>query len=152
MALPFIVAIKSFVGLYVLTPFEQDLLRQLSEALNPDEREVLAYQLANFTMVRRQLKHLDEPKAYGFTNFYTTRFGKSIAAERQTKRFMSPKKEHLLATARVTFPGGEMDVQFWVVQGVLFSIEYRSPQHLYYPRGPYQIERLTVRPKEEDQQ
>lgn len=147
MTLPLAVAVKSFLGLYVLTPFEKELLKRLSEALEPSDREVLAYQLAHFTTVRRLLKHLDDPKAYGFTNFHTMRFGKSATDERQTKRFASSEKEALLATVRVTFEGGEMAVQFWLVKGVLFSLEYRSPQNIYYPPGDYRIESITVWPK-----
>jgi hypothetical protein len=135
MKLPVAVAIKDFLGLYVLTPLEQELLKQLSEALGPGDREVLAYQLEHFTTVRRLLKHLDDPKAYGFTNFYTVGFGKNVADERQTKRFAANEKEALLATARVIFEGGEMEVQFWLVRGLLFSLEYRSQQNIYYPPG-----------------
>ncbi len=147
MTLPFAVAVKNFLGLYVLTPFEQELLKRLSEALEPSDREVLAHQIVHFTTVRRLLKHLDDPKAYGFTNFHTMRFGKSVTDGRQTKRFASTEKEALLATARVTFEGGEMEVQFWLVRGVLFSLEYRSPQNIYYPAGDYRIESVTVWPK-----
>lgn len=140
MTLPLTVAVKSFLGVYVLAPFEQELLSRLSEALEPAEREVLAHQLAHFTTVRRLLRHLDDPKAYGFTNFHTMRFGKSVTDERQTKRFAACKREALVATARVTFEGGEMEVQFWLVKGVLFSLEYRSAQNIYYPSGNYRIE------------
>lgn len=147
MTLPLAVAVKSFLGLYVFTPFEQELLNRLSEALKPDDREVLAYQLAHFTTVRRLLKHLDDPKAYGFTNFHTMRFGKNVTDERQTKRFASNQTETLLATAHVAFENGEMEVQFWLVRGVLFSLEYRSPQKIYYPTGDYRIKSLTVWPK-----
>jgi hypothetical protein len=146
MTLPFAVAVKNFLGLYVLTPFEQELLKRLSEALEPSQREVLSHQLAHFTTVRRLLKYLDDPKAYGFTNIHTMRFGKSVTDERQTKRFASTKKEALLATARVTFDDGEMEVQFWLVKGVLFNLEYRSPQNIYYPPGDYRIESMTAWP------
>ena len=67
MKLPVGVAVKNFLGLYVLTPFERELLKRLSEALNTKEREVLAYQLAQFTTVRRLIRHLDVPNAHGFT-------------------------------------------------------------------------------------
>jgi hypothetical protein len=147
MALPLAVAVKSFLGLYVLTPFEQTLLEQLSEALEPGDREVLRYQLAHFTTVRRLTRHLDEPKAHGFTNFYTLRLGKDVSAERQPKRFASNESEALLASARVTFDGGEIEVQFWLVRGLLFRIEYRSPQKVYYPPGDYRIESVKVWPK-----
>lgn len=142
MKLPLVVAIKSFLGLYVLTPFEQDLLKRLSEALDSHDREVLAYQLAHFTTVRRLTRHLDEPRAHGFTNFYTLRLGKDVSSERQPKRFASEEVEALLATAAVVFDGGQIEVQFWLVKGVLFRIEYRSPQKIYYPRSDYRIESL----------
>lgn len=147
MTLSFAFTVKNFLGLYVLSPFEQDLLKRLSESLEPSDRDVLTHQLAQFTTVRRLLKHLDDPKAYGFTNFYTLRFGKSVKDERQKRRFASTEKESLLATARVTFEGGVIDVQFWLVTGVLFSLEYRSPQNIYYPPGDYRIEAITVWPK-----
>jgi hypothetical protein len=147
MTLPFAVAVKNLLGLYVLTPFEQELLKRLSESLELSEREILAYQAARFTSVRRLLKHLDDPKAYGFTNFYTTRFGKSVTDERQKKRFASNSNEALLATAHVRFKGGEIEVQFWLVHGVLFSLEYRSPQNVYYPPDGYRIESMTLSPR-----
>lgn len=147
MTLPLAVAVKSFLGLYILTPFEQDLLKRLSEALGASDREVLAYQLAHFTTVRRLTRHLDEPKAHGFTNFHTLRFGKDVSAERQPKRFASDESEALLATARVSFDSGEIEVQFWLVRGLLFRIEYRSPQKVYYPPGDYRIESLKLWPR-----
>jgi hypothetical protein len=148
MGLPFGIAVKSFFGFYVLTPFEQELLTRLSDALEPKDRQVLAHQLARFTTVRRLLKHLNDPKAYGFTNFHTMRFGRNVTDERQTMRFASVDKEALLAIARVTFEGGEMEVQFWLVRGVLFRLEYRSPQNIYYPRDRYRIESMRLWPKE----
>jgi hypothetical protein len=146
MALPLSVAIKDFLGLYVVTPFERELLRRLGEALGPDDREVLEFQLAHFTTVRRLIRHLDEPNAYGYTFFYTLRFGKDVSARRQTKRFASPDVEALLASARVIFDGGQIDVTFGLVRGVLFSIQYRSPQKIYYPPGDYRVEAFSVWP------
>jgi hypothetical protein len=147
MTLPFAITIKSFLGLYVLTPFEQALLKRLDEELGERDREVLAYQRAHFTTVRRLVRHLDEPNAFGFTNFHTLRFGKDVSAARQPKRFDSDTPEALLATARVRFTGGEIDVQFWIVRGLLFRIEYRSPQKVYYPTDDYKIESFAVWPK-----
>lgn len=147
MILPFSVAIKSFFGIYVLTPFEEALLEHLSDALGPDDRAILTFQLEHFTTVRRLLKQLDEPNAHGFTNFYTSRFGRSLTDECQTRRFAYSEKESLLATTRVTFEGGEIEVQFWLVTGVLFCMEYRSPQHIYYPPSRYRIEAISVWPR-----
>lgn len=148
MVLPVSIAIKSFLGLYVLTPFEQQLLKRLSDALEPADREVLTHQLANFTTVRRLTHHLEEPKAYGFTNFYTLRLGKDVSATRQLKRFAAKESETLLATAHVAFDGGEIDVQFWLVKGLFFNIEYRSVQNIYYPPEDYCIDSLNVWPSE----
>jgi hypothetical protein len=133
MGLPLVVAVKNFLGLYVLTPFEESLLAKLSEALNSQGREILAHQLAHFTTVRRLMRHLDEPNAHGYTEFYTLRFGKNLTAERQVKRFPSNESQAVLATAHVVFNSGEIDVKFWLVRGVLFKVEYRSPQKIYYP-------------------
>ncbi len=57
MTLPFGVALNSFLGLYVLTPFEQELLKRLSESLEPSDRGVLTHQLAHFTTVRRLTRY-----------------------------------------------------------------------------------------------
>ncbi len=144
MALPFVVALKSFFGIYVLTPFEKRLLEKLSDALEFADREVLAHQLARFTTVRRLLKHLDEPKAHGFTHFHTMRWGRDLTKSLQTVRFACRAPEALLATAQAVFEGGQITVQFWLVNGVLFSLEYRSPQNIYYPPENYRIESVTV--------
>ena len=61
MSLSLDVAVKNFLGFYVLTPFEQELLKGLSEALSPEEREILAYQLGHFMSVRRLIRHIDVP-------------------------------------------------------------------------------------------
>jgi hypothetical protein len=42
--------------------------------------------------------------------------------------------------------GGEIEVQFWLVRGLLFRIEYRSPQKVYYPPEGYLVESLKVWP------
>ena len=146
MNLPFSVAIRNFFGLYVLTPFEEFLLERLKAALTPEDREVLSHQLANFTTTRRLTRHLDVPNAHGFTNFHTLRFGKDVSAQQQTRRFPSSEPSAILATARVVFDGNAIDVKFVLVSGVLFMIEYRSPQKIYYPSADYRLESLTVWP------
>lgn len=147
MRLPIAVVIKNFLGLYVMTPFEKELLKQLSEAMLPSDREILDFQFAHFTTVRRLLKHVDVSKAHGFTNFYTMRFGNNLTDKCQIKRFEFSSKEVLMATAYVTFDGGEINVEFWLVSGVLFSIEYYSPQNIYYPSGNYSIRSIEIWPK-----
>lgn len=144
MSIPIAVLIKSFFGIYAITPFETDLLDRLSEILLAQNKEILAFQRAHFTTVRRLIRHLDVPNAYGYTFFYTLRFGKDVSAERQTKRFASNQVEENLAVARVIFDGGQIDVTFGLVRGILFSLKYRSPQNVYYPPGKYQIESLAV--------
>jgi hypothetical protein len=145
MKLPFTVALKNLFGLYVLTPFEAFLLERLKEALTPEEKGILSYQLEHFTTTRRLTRHLDVPNAHGFTNFHTLRFGKDVTAAQQTKRFPSDEPDAVLATARVVFDGGTIDVKFVIVRGVLFRIEYRSPQKIYYPPPNYRLESLIVR-------
>lgn len=148
MEIPLFIAVKSFFGLYVLTPFEQTLLKRLLEALAPHDCEILSYQISQFTTVRRLTRHIDEPKAHGFTNFYTLRFGKDVSEKRQSKRFITNEPETLLATVQVTFYRGEIEVQFWLVNGLLFNIEYRPKQKVYYPSGEFRIEPFTLWPNE----
>jgi len=147
MRLPFTVAVKNFLGFYVLTPFEQNLLKRLSEGLGVDDKEILTYQLSHFTTVRRLTRHLDEPNAHGYTNFYTLRLGKDVSARCQPKRFASNEPQALLASAHVAFDGGEINVKFWLVKGVLFRIEYHSPEKVYYPPSGYRINALLVWPQ-----
>jgi hypothetical protein len=146
MKLPLGVAVKNFFGLYVPTPFEQHLLEQLKEALAREDRETLSFQLARFTTTRRLTRHLDVPNAHGFTNFHTLRFGKDVSAERQNKRFPSNEPHAVLATALVVLDGGTIEVKFVLVRGVLFRIEYRSPQKIYYPPADYRLESMSVWP------
>lgn len=147
MKLPLSVAVKDFLGLYVLTPFEQRLLAGLKRVLAPQEQEVLEFQLAHYTTVRRLIRHVDVPNAHGYTNFYTLRFGRDITAKVQTKRFSSNKVHSVLATARTFYDGGEINVKFILVRDVLFRIEYRSRQKIYYPSGDYRVESFEVWPE-----
>ena len=144
MKLPLSVAIKNFFGIFVLTPFEKKLLDQLMETIDANDREILAYQLSHFTSARRLIRHLDERNAYGFTNFYTLRFGKDASAKYQPMRFKNSEPEAILANARVTHKEGQIDVRYWIVRGLFFKMEYRSPQNIYYPSGDYKIEMLDV--------
>jgi hypothetical protein len=144
MNLPLGIAIRNFFGVFVLTPFEEELLERLREALGPADREAVTAQIKTFTTVRRLLKHLDEPNAHGFTNFYTTRFGKDVSDSRHTKRLASRRADSVLATARVLFEGGEIEVTFLAVDGVLFAMDYRSPQRIYYPPTNYRIAALKL--------
>src|SRR5678816_4934698 len=100
MKLPLSVAVKNFLGLYVLTPFEQRLLARLKEALAPEEKEIIEFQLAHFTTVRRLIRHVDVPNAHGYTNFYTLRLGSDVTDKVQTKRFSSNKVHSVIATAQ----------------------------------------------------
>ena len=149
MRLPLAVAVKNFFGLFVLTPFERELLKRLSEALAAEDKEILANQLTHFTTVRRLIRHLDEPNAHGYSNFYTLRFGKDVSARCQAKKFASNDSSAVLASAHVAFDGGQIDVKFWLVKGVLFGIEYRSREKIYYPPDDYRIEALVVWPQGE---
>ena len=144
--LPLSVAVKNFLGLYVLTPFEQRLLASLKEALAQAEKEVLEFQLAHYTTVRRLIRHIDVPNAHGYTNFYTLRLGSDITDKVQTKRFSSNKVHSVIATARIAHSGGEINVKFILVRDVLFRIEYRSRQKIYYPSGEYQVHSFDLWP------
>lgn len=141
MKLPIIVSLKNLFGLYVLTPFEQRLLDELEAALEPEFKNILKFQLSKFTTVRRLIRYLDEPNSHGYTNFYTIKYGRDISDERQIKRFPFIEPEELFATGCVKGDFGIIQVQIWLVHGVLFTIEYRSEQKIYYPLNEiYEIE------------
>jgi hypothetical protein len=146
MKLPFLVVIKDFFGLYALTPFEQSLLEHLKAALRSDDRKVLEYQLSHFTDVRRTIKPVSVPNVGG-TIFYTIQRGENVREEKQKIKFSVQVPNMLLAIARVIFDGGEINIQFWIYKGVFFSIEYRSPQHVFYPENNYRIDFLKVWPE-----
>lgn len=141
MKLPIIVSLKNLLGLYVLTPFEQRLLDELEAMLEPKCKNILKFQLSNFTMVRRLIRHLNEPNSHGYTNFYTTKYGQDLSNERQIERFLFLEPEELFAVGCVKGDFGVIQVQFWLVNGILFTIEYRSEQKIYYPTNEnYEIE------------
>lgn len=133
MKIPIGTILKDFLGLFVLTPFENRLIEELSLVLKPEHKSILMFQLSHFTTVRRLIRYLPEPNAHGYTNFYTTKFGKNISDQIQVKKFPVSKAETLLATGVVIGNFGQIDLQFWLVNGVLFTIEYRSSQNIYYP-------------------
>ncbi|PWQ96848.1 hypothetical protein [Leucothrix arctica] len=138
--------IKNFFGFFVIYPFEQTLLDCLQDRLSVEEREILCHQIGRFTVVRRLFRHLGIQGAYGFTNFHTFRFGKNISGKLQKKTFANKDEEVLLATARVTHAKGEINIQFWIVRGIFFSIEYRSAQHQYHPLSSFDIVDIVVWP------
>jgi hypothetical protein len=137
-------SIKSFFGIHVLLPFEKALLDSLASAMSPTDREILQAQLSKINMSRRLLRHIDEPNAHGFTNFYTVRWGKDVTERAHHRRFKVPPSEGILARCRVDFEGGHIDVEFWQVNGVLFGMKYRSPERIYIPPHPYRIEGVNV--------
>ncbi|MBE9610010.1 hypothetical protein [Chitinilyticum piscinae] len=139
MGIPLSIKIKSFFGLYVLTPFEENLLEHLRKSLDEDGQKILDFQMSNFTIVRRFIKPLNDPRSHGYTNFYTCRFGINLAKKRQVKHFKSTSSDGVLATAEVVFFEGRIEVKFILVDGVLFRIEYRSPQKIYYPPSEYRV-------------
>jgi hypothetical protein len=76
----------------------------------------------------------------------------NVAAERQIRRFATDEQDEdtvVLATASAIFAVGQMDVQLWIRNGVLFCMDYRSAQKIYYPPGDYLIETMTLWPKGE---
>jgi hypothetical protein len=133
-------SIRSFFGIHILLPFEKALLDALASAMSPTDREILHEQLRKINMSRRLLRHLDEPNAHGFTNFYTVRWGKDVTEREHRRRFKVPQSEGILARCRVDFEGGHIDVEFWQVNGVLFGMRYRSPERIYSPPPPYRVE------------
>lgn len=138
--------VRNFFGVFALTPFEQDLLVRLKVELDSEDSGILEAQLKNYNVVRRLTKHVDVPGAHGFTNFHCQRFGKDISNEVQHRKFSREDAECVLANAVVTFDNVRIDVQFWIVRGVFFRIEYRSPQKIYCPIGKYVVQDWQIWP------
>lgn len=143
--IPILDKLRDFFGLYVILPFEKMLLDKLLAEMCNEDRGVLEYQLNQFLMVKRVFKHLDVANAHGFTNFYTYRFGRNLEEKYQKKRF-SVVDEELLAKAKVCFEGGEINVSYYLLNGVFFCIDYRSSQKIYYPTSDFSIESFEVWP------
>lgn len=137
-------SVKSFFGFHVLLPFEKALLDALASAMNQTDREILKEQLSKINMSRRLLRHLDEPNAHGFTNFYTVRWGKDVTERKHQSRFKVPKSDGILARCRLEFEGGHIDVEFLQANGVLFGMRYRSPERIYHPPSAYRIDDMQV--------
>lgn len=146
MGVPLWVRMKNFLGVFSLTPFERDLLDRLVEKLGPEDAGVLKEQLAKFNAVRRLTKHIDVPGAHGFTNFHCLRFGKDVSDEMQCQKFRHKDSEQVLAETEVKYEDVRIDVKFLTVKGVLFRIEYRSPQRTYYPSGDYEVGNWRIWP------
>lgn len=129
---------RQLFGLFSLTPFELRLIDELRRRLSPEYAIVLQSQMNEFNQTDRLVgKARGEMPSFGHTSFYKNVFGKSLHNFRM--KFPSSKDSQTLATLDVVEPDNIIHVKFVLVRGVFFSIEYRSPNQRYVPRGGFDI-------------
>ncbi len=136
---PFSIKIKSFFDFNVLTPFEEKLLILLKEKLDATDQVALDKQLNYFNKVSRFLEPSEKINSYGYTEFHKVKFGRPVLEFPSDMTLSESLKDGQLATASVKFEGGEINVEFRILKGVLVIIKYRSPQKIYYPPENYTV-------------
>ena len=146
-SIPLWVRVKSFFGIFALTPFEEELIEGLRKALSGELRDILDSQLRALNTVNRLIEADDDPNSYGYTEFHCVKLGKVILEYGQP--FAVEEKEKKFAETFVRFVDGEINVEFWLVRGRLFSMEYRSSQKIYYPPEEHETEPIVVLLKQE---
>lgn len=134
--------IREVLGVASYTDFEKDLLGELKKALPKYRAEALDYQLRKFNKISRYLKPAAKRDEYGYTEFHVSSRGKPVL--RLERKVADDEAEIMLAKTTVHHLGGEIDVEFWIVYGRLFSIRYKSKSGEYYPEGEYSIQPVTV--------
>lgn len=121
----------------VIKPLERRLLESLASRLELEARRILHSQIASINMVQR---HTDCKELC----FYRMKWGKPTANPRQA--FPLNADEIKLASATFTVPdcSTTFQVDFWLVQGFLFSMTFDQSPKTYLKAETVQIERLDV--------
>lgn len=134
--------IKQFIGMFNLTPFEEHIIKTVEQHLSSDMCAIFRDQLSQFNRVDRFLG-FDERIDYGFTSFYWMKWGKSQLDF--PKYFPNETEEAKLADIKIVCDDKNViSVTLWIVKGVFFQIEYRSPEDEYQPTGAYKIQSVKV--------
>ncbi|MBT1450961.1 hypothetical protein KJ365_08715 [Glaciecola sp. XM2] len=121
-----------FSGKSVLDSFENALLDILEENLSESDKEIISSQRQLFNKVYRDN---EEEKNKETSYFYWQYLGKSRIDF--PKRFPASTKEHQLAELIVTLPSSDkIKVLYWVVNGILFSLEMHSESGVFRPLSP----------------
>ncbi|MDH4056488.1 MAG: hypothetical protein OEV58_14060 [Gammaproteobacteria bacterium] len=134
--------IKEIIGIASCTEFEKRLLAELKKVLPVNRAEALDYQLRKFNKISRYLKPATKLSEYGYTEFHCSSHGKPVL--RLEKKISDDESEVMLAKTNVLHAGGEIEVEFWIVYGRLFSIRFKSENGQYYPEGEYSIQPVAV--------
>lgn len=141
----FLRKLKHAFGLFNLTPFERQIIAELRTRLPDDLSSILVSQLSEFNQTDRLVgKKRGEYPAFGHTSFYKNILGRSSRNFRT--KFPTEKDSQLLATMDVVETDNVIRVEIVLVQGVLFSMKYRSPTRRYVPSGDYSIENFVLYP------
>lgn len=121
--------------------FERDLIERLTKALNLANAEIFQDQMGRFNKVRRTPDGGNVSRVE--TNMYWKEWGK--IRRDFPKRFLCSEREKKLATLVVDSSIGEINVEFWLVDGAMFSMEFSSPQQVFRPLDPsYVVKSIKI--------
>jgi hypothetical protein len=98
-------------------------------------------QLAQYNHVTRLLDDDGHPNAYGCTVFHRVNFGRQ---RKLAQYFSGDDEEFRFASAKIKFAEGSMNIDFWMVKRRFLTMEYRSPQNIYYPTSDYDFVEFDV--------
>lgn len=135
--------IKQFFGFFNLTEFENVIIDELKKHLSSDQTKALDDQMDRFNKIDRVLEPKEDLK-FGHTSFYWIKGGK--AKLDFPYRFETNKEEDVLAMMDVRCLDNNIvtKVTFILVNGFLFSVEYRSKSDSFLPKGEFKIENVEV--------
>jgi hypothetical protein len=141
--IPLLLRTKHFFGFRTVTDFEERLLIALGAALDERRREILVRQVAACNKVVRHLDPSMEPHdTFAYTEFHRTKFGRPVLEFEE--RLSKSDASQLFAQTTAVFREGRIYVDYWIVHGAFFSMQYRSKQRIYYPSNPYEIAAVTI--------
>ena len=131
---------RDFFGLKTFTPFEEVLIKELSDRLSGHNRLALESQVKRFNYCPRLLKA--DPSVvglYGYTNFY---LGKN---KTDYLPFKMDEPLDVIASAVVVFNEGEIKVSYTQFKKRLFTLKYTGNKKSYYPpKGKYKFSEFKV--------
>ncbi len=124
----------------LFTPFEQAIVSAVEQHLAPPLAQILREQLAQFNFVQRDPIDLDSDNRA--TCLYCFKRGAPFLDF--PIRFPARERKFKLAEVKVEHSKGTITATLKGVDGVLFSIDFRSRQQIYDPEGDYTIQSVDV--------
>ena len=121
-------------------PFEQAILAAVEQQLAPSMAGILRDQLAQFNYTARDVEYPDLKRRE--TILYC--FMRGVPFRDFHVKFLVPQGEFQLAELRVQHNRGTTTAAVWLVDGVLATIELRSPETIFEPEGEYTIQSVRV--------